>query len=287
MPPRPRLPPRRATTLPPSTTIAWPLELWPSDTPQTTPPAEAIETIQAASIIAATEAENTPAPPDSPALSAPEHQNDENANPGQAVQESAAVKAKARPKRTLSAEHRAKISAAHKGRPVTAEHRAKLSQALKGHPVSAETRAKMSAAHKGRPRTVEHCAKLSAALKGHPVPAETRAKLSAANQGDRNPNYGHGAYSAPDHPLKTIEDLIDDLSAKQARLSALLDQEMDSGEADLEYVIRLFSLHGQGASRIARLLRLQQAQAGTPQDQFARAINQALDELSKEWGVEL
>ncbi len=71
------------------------------------------------------------------------------------------------------------------------------------------------------------------------------------------------------------------------RLSALLNQELASGEADTAYLTRSFSLHGQGASRLARLLRLQQAQASTLQDQLSQAIHQALDELSKEWGLEL
>ena len=50
--------------------------------------------------------------------------------------------------KTLSAETRAKISAAQKGKPLSAETREKLSVAQKGKTHSAETRAKISAAHK-------------------------------------------------------------------------------------------------------------------------------------------
>ncbi len=266
MSPRPLLPPRLTTTLLPSTTIARSLQLWPSDAPQPAQPDEAIETIQAASITTAIEAESAAPAPDSPALTDPDLEKGDNPPPGQATPESQPVKTKAPRRRKQSAATRAKIS-----------------QARKGHPTSVETRAKLSAANKGRPLTAEHRAKIGQALKGRSRSAETRAKIS----GERNPNVRHGAYAAPDHPIKTIEGLIDDLSAKQEQLSTLLDQELDSVEADIEYVIRLFSLHGQGASRIARLLRLQQAQAGTPQDQLSQAINQALDELSEEWGVDL
>jgi len=269
MSPRPLLPPRLSNSPLTPSTFARSLPLWPDGMTQPTQADEAVEPNPAASLAAGAEAESTTPAPGSQALTGPDQPKDETAGPGQAAPESAAVEAKARSKRKLSAEHRAKISAANKGRTITAEHRAKLSEALKGHPMSAETRAKISAAHKGRPLAAEHRAKLSQALKGHAVSAETRAKISAANRGDRDPNYRHGAYAAPDHPVKTIEDVIADLSAKQGRLSALLDQELDSGEADTEYVIRLFSLHGQAASRLARLLRYQQAQASTPQDELS------------------
>src|SRR6185437_7813686 len=66
----------------------------------------------------------------------------------------------------LSAEHKAKIGAAHKGR--------KFSEA---------SRAKMSAAKKGRAHSVNHRLNISAAKrgrKGTPHTAETRARIAAA-----------------------------------------------------------------------------------------------------------
>ena len=74
-----------------------------------------------------------------------------------------------------------------KGKPLSAERRAKISAALKGKQCTPETRAKISAALKGKPLSAEHRAKLSAAKKGknhqffgkHLGP-EHRAKLSAA-----------------------------------------------------------------------------------------------------------
>lgn len=50
-------------------------------------------------------------------------------------------------------------------------------EAWKGHPVSAETRAKLSAAKKGKPFSDEHRAAISKAMMGHTVSEETRAKL--------------------------------------------------------------------------------------------------------------
>jgi NUMOD3 motif-containing protein len=56
----------------------------------------------------------------------------------------------------LSAETRAKISAALKGRTFSPEHRAKLSAALKGRSFTPEHRAKIGAAFRGKPLSAEH-----------------------------------------------------------------------------------------------------------------------------------
>jgi hypothetical protein len=79
--------------------------------------------------------------------------------------------------KTLSAEHRAKLSAAASNRSV--EHRAKLSAAATNP--SAETRAKMSAAKKGKtrgPHSPETRAKISAAKRGRSHSIKTKAKIS-------------------------------------------------------------------------------------------------------------
>ena len=75
--------------------------------------------------------------------------------------------------RTLSAETKAKISAAKKGRP----------SAMKGKTPSAETKAKIAAAMKGKkygPRSAETRAKIAAAMKGKTRSAETKAKIAAS-----------------------------------------------------------------------------------------------------------
>ena len=78
------------------------------------------------------------------------------------------------PRRPLSPETCAKISAALKGHEVSAETRARIAAVQKGrpgHPLSPETRAKMAAAHKGRHFSPEHRAKIGAAS-----PAETKTE---------------------------------------------------------------------------------------------------------------
>ena len=62
-----------------------------------------------------------------------------------------------------------------------------------GTKLSAETRAKLSAAQTGKKFSDEHRAKMSASKMGHEVSAETRAKMSANHadvSGDNNPMYG-------------------------------------------------------------------------------------------------
>ncbi len=84
--------------------------------------------------------------------------------------------------RTLSPETRAKMSAAmmgntyNVGRTLSPEHRAKL----RGRTMSPETRAKLLAANLGRTMSPEHRAKLSAANRGRTLSPEHRAKMSAA-----------------------------------------------------------------------------------------------------------
>lgn len=116
-----------------------------------------------------------------------------------------------RPFRPLTPEHRAKISAAHKGKVVSAEHRARLRAAaerrklshppkpepprrpLKGVPLSPEHRAKISAAlvgrkgaTAGRKLTPEHRAKIAAAKIGKPPSEAARANMRAAQQRRRD-----------------------------------------------------------------------------------------------------
>jgi 5-methylcytosine-specific restriction endonuclease McrA len=79
----------------------------------------------------------------------------------------------------VSAETRAKLSARFKGRSISAEQRAKMSTAKTGKsrpPFTAETRAKMSAARIGMKFTEEHCAAMRAANLGKVPSAETIAK---------------------------------------------------------------------------------------------------------------
>ena len=104
--------------------------------------------------------------------------------------------------KTLSAETRAKISAAHKGRklkPLSPEHRAKIAESNRRRTISPETRKKLSEAAKGKKASPEARAKMSKAHKGNkygkgkPSPMrgkkhspEARAKMSASRKGNKN-----------------------------------------------------------------------------------------------------
>ncbi|MBI1214121.1 MAG: hypothetical protein GC190_21880 [Alphaproteobacteria bacterium] len=81
----------------------------------------------------------------------------------------------AKRQRPVSAETRAKLSAALRGYKRTAEERQKATARQRGKSPSEETRRKQSAAIKGRPNP-----KVSAKLMGRPVSEETRARLSFA-----------------------------------------------------------------------------------------------------------
>jgi hypothetical protein len=72
---------------------------------------------------------------------------------------------------TLSAEHKAKLSASHTGK--------------KQNPHSDETKAKMSASNTGRTFSDEHKAKLSASHTGKKLSAETISKRTASRTGKK------------------------------------------------------------------------------------------------------
>ena len=86
----------------------------------------------------------------------------------------------------LSPEHRAKIGESNKGKQISPEHRAKISAALTGKKLSAEHRANLSASHKGNKQSAETRAKISASSKGRDVSADTRAKIRAALTGRKH-----------------------------------------------------------------------------------------------------
>ena len=57
-----------------------------------------------------------------------------------------------------------------------------LNRECAGKPLSAEHCAKLSAAHKGKVLSAEHCAKIGAAQKGKAISGEIRARMSAAQR---------------------------------------------------------------------------------------------------------
>ena len=92
--------------------------------------------------------------------------------------------------RTLTAEHKAKLSAALTGRrrgPWPAERKAKLSAALTGRKLTSEHKANIGAAGMGRVLSAEHKAALRAsvtvqwtpAMRAEIVPGRSRADIAA------------------------------------------------------------------------------------------------------------
>ncbi len=95
--------------------------------------------------------------------------------------------------KSLSEEHKQKLSAAHKGKVLSEETKQKMSAAHKGKLFSEETKQNMSAARKGRTFSEEAKQKMSAARKGKPgkpLSEETKQKLSAALKGKPSPMKG-------------------------------------------------------------------------------------------------
>ena len=92
----------------------------------------------------------------------------------------------------------------------------------------------------------------------------------------------HGAYEQPMKEFTSIDDLIDDLMAKQARLSALLERVVDVREA-----MMLVSLHSQNAARLGKLMLNKKALQKDARDEFEEAFQEVLEELTEELGLGL
>ena len=92
----------------------------------------------------------------------------------------------------------------------------------------------------------------------------------------------HGAYEGLTKEFTTIDDLIDDLMAKQARLSVLLDRVNDVREA-----MMLVSLHSQNAARLGKLMLNKKTLEKDAKDPFEEALNEVLEELVEELELSL
>jgi len=108
-----------------------------------------------------------------------------------------------------------------------------------------------------------------------------------AQPGNKNARR-HNFYGAPSRKIETIDDVIADMRERQQQISALISQAMmNEGHTSTEDLVKLFAIHGQGASRLGRLLRDQRALSGQSADGLSAAIAAALDELSTELGITL
>jgi len=124
------------------------------------------------------------------------------------------------------------------------------------------------------------------AIKGidPPLCAAHSGKPGGAPPGNSN-RQTHGFYAQPVKELSTIEDILADAMAKQAQLSAFIQEEASTGDSDIETMAKLLALHGQNASRLGRLLRDQRALSGKSADGLLDAIGAALDEISTELNI--
>lgn len=85
--------------------------------------------------------------------------------------------------KTLSDEHKKKLSETHKGKHHTKETKNKMSESRKGKKLSDATKRKLS-----KPKSDETKKKMSEAAKN--MAEEHKKKISEAQKGEKNPNYG-------------------------------------------------------------------------------------------------
>ena len=84
-----------------------------------------------------------------------------------------------------------------------------------------------------------------------------------------------------------LSGVIDDTLQKQIQISSLIDELLSQEEVVSDKVIKLLALHSQNAGRIGRLLRDQKVVQGEKSDALLELLDQTLDELSVELGIEL
>jgi hypothetical protein len=129
----------------------------------------------------------------------------------------------------------------------------------------------------------------------HPAD-ETSSKPSAARESGRvgapagNQNaVKHGVFTQGGEDGTGAEANLDaaiaDLQRRLRQLSRYIDDNLTDLDADT--FVRLANLQGQLTSRLGRLMRDRQQVSGNAGDELTAAINDALDEISEEWGLDL
>jgi hypothetical protein len=94
----------------------------------------------------------------------------------------------------------------------------------------------------------------------------------------------HGAY-VTEPPTISLTEIIADLDRRRQQLAAYIDAHL--AELDADAYTRLAALEGQLASRIGRLMRDKKQVQGDEMDELDKMIDEALDQLSQEWGIKL
>lgn len=102
-------------------------------------------------------------------------------------------------------------------------------------------------------------------------------RRTGAPKGNQN-RRTHGFYSSASN-LKSIDDVVGDLMAKQEQLSAYIVER--SEDIDSEEFVKLLALSAQNASRLGRLMRDQRALSGDTADGLLQALNRLKDEVNE------
>jgi hypothetical protein len=114
--------------------------------------------------------------------------------------------------------------------------------------------------------------------------ALTSIKDQFPDRGFYSPNYS--IEEIVDLVNLTVDDTLDDeVAAARVALRRVMEQ-FRQELSPLEYG-RLSALVFRGTDTIARLLRARRQLTGDAGDAYARAIGEALDQLSREWNIEL
>lgn len=94
----------------------------------------------------------------------------------------------------------------------------------------------------------------------------------------------HSSHPAPDIKAPTIEEVYADLAARLKRFADYLDNAED---LSVHVYAQLLEAYGQVSSRLARILTVKDRISTGAVDELEKAIDQVLDELGEDWGVEL
>jgi hypothetical protein len=102
----------------------------------------------------------------------------------------------------------------------------------------------------------------------------------------------HGLYSQKRFQLPQLSDedrknlgskgLCDEIASLRLVIQRVL--ELANDNADLDEAIRLLDVHSKAAWRLANLLKMQK-ELGTTREDWDASLQQALDELHVEWGL--
>lgn len=90
-----------------------------------------------------------------------------------------------------------------------------------------------------------------------------------------------------DDYLAFLDEIIQDMFIKWKWLSAYLDTLLENDNPDTKTLMRVLRIYTQIIGRFGRILRDRKALAPPASDALQEVLNQAMNELSEEWGLQL